>query len=182
MHLSAAKCSIGRCVGTVLTDEYAVVRENVNYLLLHNGSQANGRAHIVGEDKERPSVRDHSTVERHRVHRRAHRMSLTPKWMFLPSGLLLGEMAAVLYFGLVARAEVPDPPHSDGTILGYFLNDLARHRACGRREEQSSVERNCLSKSAGISLFIIRFQRSAISGNSAQYFLKTGLPLVVIGL
>lgn len=58
---------------TVLAHTERVVRPDIDYMQVHQGSQTHGGFHIVREDEERTARRNHAPMQRHTVGNAGHR-------------------------------------------------------------------------------------------------------------
>src|SRR5580698_843651 len=58
--------------GAILPESDAVVRKNVDCFEMTQGSQADGRLHVVGKDQERRAEGKHTSVCGHSIHGGSH--------------------------------------------------------------------------------------------------------------
>ena len=103
---------------------------------LRQRSEADGRAHVVGEEQERRAVRQEEAVVGEPVHDRAHPM-LANAEMDVAAGVILGlHVAAVLHVGERGGVEIGGTAHQAGQELRRLLDDglpvLARGFRRGR--------------------------------------------------
>ena len=79
------------------------------------------RTHVIREDQERRTIWDHSSVERHSVHDRAHAVLAYSK-MEIPTGVISGpKLGAPFTIVLVEDARSAEPPTSSGTFGAIAL-------------------------------------------------------------
>ena len=126
-----------------------IVREDVNYRHLHEGCQANRRAHVVAEIEERaaegPQLRD-----RHAIQRGTHGMFANAEMNIAPAVLVWTGSLPRLKFRVVLL-ELPrsaEPPISQGIFCASSIQNLAgtlagRHtfRIGGKRTADSCPSR-----------------------------------------
>ena len=128
---SVARCSTGWWVGPsspTPTESWL----NTNTALAHETSrQADGRAHVVEEDEERPADREHAAVHRHPDACRAHRVLADPV-VHLPAAGVVGGLLAALVGQLDAgvAGEVGGAGDEAGEVR-HGRGEHLRHRLAG---------------------------------------------------
>jgi len=65
--------------GAVLTDPDGIVGEDIDHRLLHQGSEPDRRAHIVGEDQKGRAVGTDAAVQTHPIEDGAHSVFTNPE-------------------------------------------------------------------------------------------------------
>ena len=115
---------------TILADPDRVVTPRVDDVRPTEGGEADGRAHVVGEDEERASDGQHATVQRHAVHGGTHGVLTHPVIEHAPLAVGAAErrMATDRHPGVSGQVGAAD--HKTGNLVHDGVEAVLRCHTC----------------------------------------------------
>ena len=117
--------------GAVLAHADGIVREHVHHVEAHQGGHAHGVLHVIAKHEEGGAIGAQAAVQLQAVANGGHGMLAHAKVQVRAGGVLGGEIAAALHFGLVRGGQVGAAADQVRHARGQAVDDLAAGIAGG---------------------------------------------------